>query len=154
MNATLKTFLLVDLIAFALCLQSSAQFSVDWFKVSGGSGTSTGGVYSVSGSIGQHDPGGPMTGGTYSLKSGFWSVVGVVQPPTPNPPVLHIAFEGNTLILSWTNSATQFVLESNSNLAVTNGWSGMSPQPVVANGINYVTNAIALGNTFYRLRQP
>ena len=38
------------------------QYSIDWYKVAGGGGTSTGGVYAVSGTIGQHDAGGPMTG--------------------------------------------------------------------------------------------
>ena len=33
------------------------SYSIDWFKIAGGGGTSTGGVYSVSGTIGQHDAG-------------------------------------------------------------------------------------------------
>lgn len=42
-----------------LTLASHAQnYSIDWFKVAGGGGMSTGGVYSVNGTIGQHDAGG------------------------------------------------------------------------------------------------
>jgi len=33
--------------------------------ISGGGGTTTGSVYSVSGTIGQPDAGGPVTGGNY-----------------------------------------------------------------------------------------
>jgi hypothetical protein len=55
------------------------QYSIDWFKVSGGDSTGTGDVYAVSGTIGQHDTGGSLTGSNYSLTSGFWSLVAVVQ---------------------------------------------------------------------------
>ena len=41
-------------------------YSIDWSTIDGGGGTSTGGVYSVSGTIGQPDAGGPMTNGQYS----------------------------------------------------------------------------------------
>jgi hypothetical protein len=63
----------------SFCLQAlGQQYSVDWFKVSGGGGASTGGVYSVSGTVGQPDSGGPMTGGNYSVTGGFWSLISVV----------------------------------------------------------------------------
>jgi hypothetical protein len=61
-------------LAFFFCaaLHSSAQFSIDWYKISGGGGSSAGGNYSLSGTIGQHDAEGPMTSGPYSLTGGFW----------------------------------------------------------------------------------
>jgi hypothetical protein len=59
------------------------QYSIDWYKISGGGGTSNGGVYSVSGTIGQHDAGGPMTGGNYSLTGGFWALYAVQTPGAP-----------------------------------------------------------------------
>jgi hypothetical protein len=45
------------------------SYSIDWHKISGVGGTSTGGVYSVTGTIGQHDAGGAMTGGNTSAGS-------------------------------------------------------------------------------------
>ena len=48
---------------FTLCLiivavRASAQtYSIDWHSIDGGGGTSTGAVYSVSGSVGQPDAG-------------------------------------------------------------------------------------------------
>ena len=66
----------------SFCLQSRGQsYSIDWYKVAGGGGTSTGGVYSVSGTVGQPDSGGPMTGGNYSVTGGFWSLISVVAHP-------------------------------------------------------------------------
>ena len=51
---------------------SSASYSIDWYKkFPAVGGTSTGGVYSVSGTIGQHDACWPMTGGAYAVTGGF-----------------------------------------------------------------------------------
>jgi len=58
-------------------------YSIDWYTIDGGGGTSTGGVYAVSGTIGQPDAGGPMTGGNYSLTGGFWSLIAAVQTGAP-----------------------------------------------------------------------
>ena len=40
--------------AFTACAQN---YSIDWFTIDGGGGTSTGGVYQVSGTIGPLDAG-------------------------------------------------------------------------------------------------
>ena len=53
-------------------------YSIDWNKISGG-GTSTNGQYAVTGTIGQPDVGGAMTGGNFSLTGGFWALISVVQ---------------------------------------------------------------------------
>ena len=47
-------------------------YTLDWWTVDGGGTTSsTGGSYSLSGTIGQPDAG-TSTGGTYALSGGFW----------------------------------------------------------------------------------
>jgi hypothetical protein len=56
----IKTLLFVGLLLPAI--DFAQQYSIDWYKIAGG-GTSTGATYQVSGTIGQHDAGGPMTGG-------------------------------------------------------------------------------------------
>ena len=71
------------------------QYSIDWYKIAGGGGSSsTGGGYSVSGTVGQHDAGGPMTGGNYSLAGGFWALISVLQ--TPGLPSLSITTANGT----------------------------------------------------------
>src|SRR5271170_1045023 len=85
--------LLIPTISFA------QSYSIGWYKVSGGGGVSTGATYQVSGTIGQHDAGGPMTGGSYSLTGGFWALISVVQ--TAGLPNLTITFSGNSVIVSW-----------------------------------------------------
>ena len=73
--------IILGTILFALVLGARAQsYSLDWFTVDGGGGTSTGGVYSVSGTIGQPDAG-VMSGGNFSLTGGFWGAFVPVQTP-------------------------------------------------------------------------
>jgi hypothetical protein len=49
--------LTVLVLTSALCLRAWGQYSIDWSTIDGGGGTSTGGVYSVTGTIGQPDAG-------------------------------------------------------------------------------------------------
>ena len=82
-------FVLSALGLLAAVSDTSAQsFSIDRFAIAGGGGTSTGGAFALSGTIGQPDAG-AMTGGNYSLAGGFW---GAIQTP---PPV------GNVIINVW-----------------------------------------------------
>lgn len=57
------------------------QFEIDWHSIDGGGATapnaSAGGSYEVAGTIGQPDAGpasGPMTGGAFEVRGGFWLV--------------------------------------------------------------------------------
>ena len=60
-----------------LAAAASAQpFEIPSYTIDGGGGTSAGGVYSLSGTIGQPDADGPMTGGGFELTGGFWAGVG------------------------------------------------------------------------------
>jgi len=51
--------------------EPAATDDLTWFPIDGGGGTSTGGEYSLSGTIGQPDAG-ILTGGDYRLNGGFW----------------------------------------------------------------------------------
>ena len=124
-----------------------AQYSIDWSTIDGGGGTSTNGIYSVSGTLGQPDAGGPMTNGPYSVTGGFWSLINVVQ--TPGAPLLSITPAGNQAIVSWPPSVTGWKLQTNNNL-VSGTW-GDYPGAV---SNNRVTNSLPTGNLFFRLKQP
>ena len=51
---------LLPALGWLLATGALAQtYSIDWYTIDGGGGTSTGGVYSVSGTIGQPDAGRP-----------------------------------------------------------------------------------------------
>ena len=111
-------------IRLALCcslfaLGAAAQYSLDWHTIDGGGGTSTGGVYAVSGTIGQADAGGPMTNGPYSVTGGFWALP--VAVPVPGAPTLAIvaATPGHARI-SWSPNRPGFVLQETLSLSPTN----------------------------------
>ena len=128
----------------------SGQFALDWSTVDGGGGSSTGGVYSVSGTIGQPDTG-AMSGGNFTLQGGFWAALAVVQ--TPGTPTLSIQATNQTLVLTWPAPATGYVLQENPSLTTTN-WTTVSNAPAVVVGEKRVTIASPLGNRFYRLSKP
>jgi hypothetical protein len=141
----------ICILTSALCLPALGQYSIDWFTVDGGGGTSTGGVYSVSGTIGQPDAGGPMTNGQYSITGGFWSLIAVVQ--MPGLPNLSITQSGNSVIVSWPNTGS-YTLQQNTNLATPGGWSTSGYSISTSNGTNSITIASPTGNLFFRLSHP
>jgi hypothetical protein len=128
------------------------SYSIGWYKIAGGGGTSTGGVYAVTGTIGQHDAGGPMTGGNYSLTGGFWALVSAVQ--TPGLPDLIITHSGNSVMVSWSDPATNsYTLQQNSNLSASGGWATSGYLITTANGTNSITITPPTGSLFFRLKQ-
>ena len=137
--------LLLPTIGFA------QQFSIDWFTIDGGGGTSTGSAYSVSGTLGQPDAGEAMSGGNLSVNGGFWSWIAVVQ--TVGAPALTITPSGASVKVSWPSLSTGFVLQQNSDLTTTN-WpaSGFS---ISDDGTNKsITVTSPTGNLFFRLMHP
>lgn len=126
------------------------NYSIDWYKISGGGGTSTGGNYSVSGTIGQHDAGQQMSGGNYSLTGGFWALISVVQ--TAGLPNLIITHSGNSVIVSWPDTGG-YTLQQNSNLSASGSWTTSGYSITTANGTNSITITPPTGNLFFRLKQ-
>jgi hypothetical protein len=138
-------------LGLLFCQSARAQsYSIDWYKIAGGGGTSTAGPYAVTGTIGQHDAGGPMTGGNYSLTGGFWALVSVVQ--TPGAPTLYISHAGNTVTVYWQN-VSGWNLQQNSNLSSPSGWT-INSSWTTSNGTNYLNLASPAGNLFFRLSNP
>jgi hypothetical protein len=141
---------LMALAFTALTARAQTNYNIDWYTIDGGGGTSTGGVYAVSGTIGQPDAGGPMTGGNYSLTGGFWSLIAVVQ--TAGLPNLTITFVGpNSIVVSWLNTGS-YTLQTNNNLNTSN-WLGYGGTINTVNGTNSVTITPPIGNLFFRLKQ-
>jgi len=73
--------LLVPMLGFG------QSYSVNWTKIAGGGGTSTNARFAVSGTIGQPDASGALTGGRYAVAGGFWSLYAV---QTAGAPVLRL----------------------------------------------------------------
>ena len=142
---------LASLVGIFVSTGSAQSFSIDWFTIDGGGGTSTGGVFSVSGTIGQPDAG-HMSGGNFTVDGGFWGIIGSIQ--TQGSPLLSVFVTStNTVVVSWPAPSTGFSLQQNSNLSTTN-WSSVTNVVQNAGGNNQVTIAPPIGNRFYRLVFP
>ena len=129
---------------------NAQSYSIDWYKIAGGGGTSTNGQYAVTGTIGQPDAGGAMTGGNYSVTGGFWSLISVVQ--APGAPTLNISHSGSTVTVFW-QDVSGWSLQQNNNLSLPGNWSasgGWTP----SNGTNYLNVISPSGNLFFRLQHP
>lgn len=139
--------LALGLLCSVLCLPAMAQFAIPWHSIDGGAGTSTGGVFSVSGTIGQAEAGPPAHAGGYTLVGGFWALPQVVQ--TEGAPTLTIApASPGFATLSWTPATPGFVLQETVSLAPAN-WTN-SP----SGAANPVTVPATLPAKFYRLYKP
>jgi len=65
---------------FITAAASAQPYTVDWYTVDGGGGTSTSDSYSLSGTIGQHDAASALTGGAFEVVGGFWALSGENGP--------------------------------------------------------------------------
>jgi hypothetical protein len=140
------------LLATAACPANAQSYSVDWHTIDGGGGTSTSGMFTVTGTIGQPDAG-AMGGGTYTLQGGFWGIVAAVQ--TEGAPWLTVTRSNNSVVVSWPLPATGWRLHATTNL-VTGGslWTEIPPS-YQTNGTNLqFTEPVPTGNKFYRLHKP
>jgi hypothetical protein len=143
-----KKLILLCFLAFALGLSARAQsYSINWYKIAGGGGTSTNGPYTLSGTIGQPDASQAMTGGNYSLTGGFWALISVFQ--TSGAPTLYIRVSGSTVTVYWQN-ISGYVLQQTSSILPPVGWS-QNNSWTTSNGTNYLNITPPTGNRFYRL---
>jgi len=113
--------------AFCLCVHAQTDYTNKWFSVDGGGQSSTGGVYTITGTAGQPDAG-HMRGGDYTVNDGFWGRIAVVQ--MPGAPLLTLRRTGiNTLAICWPYPTAGYGLQLNSNLNTVN-WVATTNVPV------------------------
>ena len=127
-------------------------FNLDWWTLDGGGDTSSGGGYSVSGTIGQPDAG-VMSGGSFSLVGGFWAGASTSEP-TEVPRLSVEQTAPNCVRIFWPSSAQGFVLQATPRLNST-PWASITAAIVETNGCKQFLMAPSNGNHFYRLKyQP
>ena len=129
--------------------QSGGNYSISWSTLGGG-GTSAGGGFAVSATIGQPNAGAPMTGGGFTLTGGFWP--GVPAEPGPKLSIRHGS--GSTVVLFWPNPSAGYVLEQTANMSGPGGgWSNVTQTPSVNGGNKEVTVPITGQACLFRLRR-
>lgn len=131
----------------ALGFAALGQYAINWHTIDGGGGTSTGGVYSLTGTIGQPDAGGLMTNGAYAVIGGFWALPTAIQ--TEGGPILTIIPAGaGQAQVSWSPvTATNWILQQSAGLSPVN-WTN-SP----SGGLNPVIVPATNAGSFYRLKK-
>lgn len=139
-------------LGLLLCSSAFAQnYSINWYKIAGGGGTSSGGQYTLNGTIGQPDASMTMTGGNYSLTGGFWAFISVVQ--TPGAPTLYIGQSGKTVTVYWQN-VSGWTLQQNNSLTAPANWTPNGSWSSNPNGTNYLYLTSPTGNLYFRLANP
>ncbi len=147
----MKNLIRFSLALGLLTLSLQAQtYSIDWFKVAGGGGTSAGGGYQVSGTIGQADAG-FMNGGDYSLVGGFWSFISVL--PVPGVPILTIQRTAtNTVLITWPSPSTGFTLQQQTTPTATT-WVNVPQVPTDDGTTKSIVVNPPVGTLYYRLKK-
>jgi len=114
------------ILSFASCLRASGQsYSIDWDSVGGSGGTSSGGQYAVSDTIGQPTGGDALTGGDTAFDDGFWSLFYLVPSIPVAQPMTVYRTAGLTLKIALADVATN--------------WSDADGETVSLAGVNLVT---------------
>ena len=131
-------------LVFAGTRVAAQSYSLGWYTIDGGGGVSSGGSYTLNGTVGQTDGGAALSGGNYSLQGGFWP--GIVVPSSGSAPTLFIQLSGNSMVLSWAPLTAGFELEASDDLS-SPAWSSVSGSSPVTIPINAIAR-------FYRLKQP
>ena len=143
---------LLALFGFACVFASSGRaqsYKIDAFTLAGGGGTSTGGTFAVSGTLGQHDASGAMTNGPYSVTGGFWGAVFPVQQAGA-PTLFVVNLQNGSVRLTWLLNTPGFVLQEAA---------GLNPLPVAwTNAPGAYTNGASIPaatqTRFFRLIKP
>lgn len=118
-------------------------YSIDWYAVEAGGGTSSSAHYTLSGSIGQPE-GGAATSANYAFEGGFWP--GLVETGPPPDVTLLIQLSAGGVAISWEPATPGFVLEETDSLS--------SPSWSAAPAGNPVTIAASAKTKFYRVKKP
>ena len=138
------------LLAFVWSAQAQT-YTINWYKVGGGGAmNTTNGIYTLSGTIAQHDAVAPITGGQYQLTGGFWSLISVLQ--TPGAPTLHIRISGTTVVVYWLD-VLGWSLQQNTSLTNTPGWTASSGVTTTGD-TNYLNILSPSGHLYFRLASP
>ncbi len=152
----MKLFFITHVLVLLAISVQAQNYSINWFTIDGGGGTSTGGVLTVRGTIGQPDASSALTNGATSLAGGFWPGAGFGLVQTPDAPLLAAELLGGNVRIAWPLPAIGFVLDQTAALATppaTSAWSQVSfPYQTNATHIS-ITVPSPASNRIYRLRK-
>jgi hypothetical protein len=153
-RAAMALLALVGVLFLSVTFSAHAQsqrFQVIAFTDLGGS-VSSGGAYTVSGTVGQPNVG-QSSNEQFGISDGFWNVVATLQ--TPDAPLVSVEQLANGSVrIFWPLTADGFVLDHSPSIDPSSLWSPVQlPQETSATHIS-VTIPAPEEIRFYRLRSP
>ena len=150
--ARVSTCIIITGLLLALpTLHAQTGYTNKWSTADGGGRSSTGGVYTISGTAGQPDAG-VMQRGEYTVNGGFWGMIAVVQ--TPGAPPLSIRRgDGTNVLVCWPYPSESYGLQQCTNLTTAN-WAADASVPAHVGNEWQVTVSPPAGKRYYRLQKP
>jgi hypothetical protein len=152
MKTNLAVFLGCAGMVLLPCLAKAQNnnFQIIESAISGGGTTlSTGGSFTLSGTIGQ-----PLVstsrGEIFTLAAGFWGITVALQQP--DLPPLSVTDALNGIVLSWPVTSTTALLEQTERLQPSSLWTTVSQTPQIVGGQNVVTIPLTGASRFFRLK--
>ena len=151
MKATiLSLFVALCILPELASAQSGGGLSITGSVIAGGGGSCAGGGFTLNSAIGQPEAG-ATSGGGFSATGGF---VPGASGSGPAPRLSVRIGAANTVILSWPNPSTGFVLEQATDInASASGWTSVSQSPVVVGANREVALSAEGARRFFRLRR-
>ena len=140
------------LLCGASATANAQRFAITKYTIDSGGGTSSGGTYSITGTIGQPDAAGVSTGGNYTVSGGYWAgLVNIVQ--TAGAPELTISkFGKSTVVLTWKDPDDRWALDQSGTLRKTD-WRASTLTVLTQGGAKSVTLGLPRLATYFRLRK-
>ena len=137
-------------VPFGALAQSGGPWTILSSTIDGGGGTSAGGVWTLTGTIGQADAAPPATGGTRVVQGGFWpgTVVHIFGGPLLSMAQGALSGQPGTVRISWGDDAAGYRLQSSSDLSL---WTDTPTIPTGAGHV-YVPYS-SVRRLFFRLRK-
>ena len=143
--------LLIGAFLLAPFVGQGQTFTATPSVIGAGGGTSAGGAFSLTGTIGQSAVS-ASNGGAFSLESGFWSAFVVIQ--VEGAPRLSAVLSGGVITLSWPENPSGYQLESSASLSPGSAdWSPMTQTPQLDGETLLISVPSTQGMTFFRLRR-
>jgi hypothetical protein len=143
-------------MAAAVTIARAQNYGVDWSTIAGEGGTSTAGVYTITGTISQPTTA-RVNSSDFTIDGGFWCIVAAIQEP--GAPLLSVRLtQTNTVVVSWPMTWPGFALLENSDLNTPN-WVQVATLPVMVvtshtTAEKQVVVPTPTGKRFYRLKKP
>ena len=135
------------LLAGGLALPALGGYRIAWWNTASGGSRATGGVYRVTGTVGQATPGVTAKAGVYSVTSGFQ----VIVLQEAQAPELRIVSSRGQVVLAWSDATGLFVLEETTNLSKPE-WNAVAQAPRLTGEERRVTVPAESRDRFFRLR--